>query len=299
VFTLADHLGIPFTPAYLMPITPTRALPGPLTPNAPAALNRASYLPVQQMLWQTSRAGDAAVRRRLGLGRPPIFGPFGALERRGIPTLYGFSAHVLPRPADWEAHHHVTGYWFLSAPDGWAPPDDLARFLEAGPPPVYIGFGSMGNRDPEATTRLALDALLRSKQRGVLASGWGGLNAADLPESVYMLKAAPHDWLFPRMAAVVHHGGAGTTAAGFRAGVPTIITPFFGDQPFWGARAAALGVGAAPIPRKRLTADQLAAAITRAVSDPTMRAKAAALGEQLRAEEGSARAAALIGALMR
>jgi sterol 3beta-glucosyltransferase len=251
------------------------------------------------MLWQTARAVDVQTRRALGLPRAPLFGPYRALSQANAPVLYGYSQHVLPRPADWDTNTHVTGYWFLDAPSDWAPPADLVAFLRAGPPPVYIGFGSMGSRNPEATTRLALDALARAGQRGVLASGWGGLSQADLPESVYMLKSAPHSWLFPHMAAVVHHGGAGTTAAGLRAGVPSAIVPFFGDQPFWGARVAALGVGPSPLPRKRLTAEGLAAAITQAACDDAMRARAAALGEKIRAEDGAARAAALITAFAR
>jgi UDP:flavonoid glycosyltransferase YjiC (YdhE family) len=213
-------------------------------------------------------------------------------------VLYGYSRHVLPRPDDWDDLNQVTGYWFLPSEAGWTPPADLVDFLSAGEPPVYIGFGSMGNRDPEATTRLTLEALTRSGRRGVLASGWGGMHAQDLPDTVYMLKSAPHSWLFPQMAAVVHHGGAGTTAAGLSAGIPSIIVPFFGDQPFWGGRVAMLGVGTAPIPRRRLTADKLAAAITQATADRAMQQRAAALGQRIRDEDGIGQAVALIGQRM-
>lgn len=295
-FSIAEKLDIPVIQAYVFPITPTRAFPSPLTPTLPFGnlLNRLSFLPMRQMLWHSARAGDVATRKELEMPRGSFFGPYGALARRQVPTLYGYSQHVLPPATDWDAHHHVTGYWFLEPAPDWVPPADLVAFLQAGAPPVYIGFGSMGNRNPEETTRLALKALALSGQRGVLASGWGGLSGSDLPDTVHMLKSVPHSWLFPQMAAVVHHGGAGTTAAGLQAGVPSIVIPFFGDQPFWGQRAAALGVGPVPTPKKRLTAEKLAQSITQAVSDAGMRQRAAALGEKIRAENGAARAASLI-----
>lgn len=296
VLSIAEKRNIPVIQAYVFPLTPTNAFPGPLTPTLPfgSVLNRLSFLPVRQMLWQTGRTGDVAVRKALGMPRASLLGPYRALQRKQVPILYGYSPQVLPRPSDWDALNHITGYWFLDPPADWEPPADLVDFLHAGPPPVYIGFGSMGNRNPEETTRLALKALSLSGQRGILASGWGGLSQTDLPDTVHMLKSVPHSWLFPRMASVVHHGGAGTTAAGLRAGVPSIIVPFFGDQPFWGQRVAKLGVGPAPLPKKRLTAEKLAHAITQSVSDIAMRQRAADLGNKIRAEDGVGQAAALI-----
>lgn len=163
---------------------------------------------------------------------------------------------------------------------------------------MYIGFGSMGSRNPLEAGHLAVDALERSGQRGVVASGWGGLTPATVPASVYLVSEVPHLWLFERMSAVVHHGGAGTTGAGLRAGIPSMIIPFMGDQPFWGKRIAELGVGPTPIPRKNLTSQRLAEAITRAVSDPVMRQRAYNLGQQIRAENGVGTAVALIEQMM-
>jgi sterol 3beta-glucosyltransferase len=162
----------------------------------------------------------------------------------------------------------------------------LLDFLDRGAPPVYIGFGSMGSRNPEQTADLVLQAISMTGQRAILQSGWGGLSKTDLPDTVFIVDSISHSWLFPRVAAVVHHGGAGTTAAGLRAGVPTIIIPFFGDQPFWGRRVAELGVGTDPIPRKQLTSKRLAAAIHRAVNDRSIIQQAADLGEKIRAEDG-------------
>jgi sterol 3beta-glucosyltransferase len=210
--------------------------------------------------------------------------------------LYAYSPVVLPTPADWDRSSVAAGYWFLDRPRSWEPSASLRAFLIAGPPPVYVGFGSMPSQDAARTTRIVLAALERTGQRGVLATGWGGLAAADLPPSVYLLAEAPHDWLFPQMAAVVHHGGAGTTAAALRAGVPTVICPFFGDQPFWGRRVATLGAGPPPIPQRRLTVDALSAAVRTAVSDPAIRERAAAVGAAIRAEDGVYNAIAAIEA---
>ena len=154
----------------------------------------------------------------------------------------------------------------------------------------------MAGRDPERLTRIVIGALQQAKVRGILATGWGGLSADDLPETIFKLEQAPHDWLFPQMAAVVHHGGAGTTAAGLRAGCPTVICPFFGDQPFWGQRVRELGVGSEPIPQKKLTIEKLAAAIQTVTTVPTIQQKAERIGKKLRQEEGVARAVALINA---
>jgi sterol 3beta-glucosyltransferase len=161
---------------------------------------------------------------------------------------------------------------------------------------VYVGFGSVGDASlAEQKTRLVIAALAQSGQRGVLATGWNALTKIDnLPDTVYMLDSAPHAWLFPRMAAVVHHGGAGTTAAGFRAGVPSIILPYGNDQFAWGLRAFELGVGSKPLSQKKLTAEALSAAITAALRPPVLSA-AAALGEKIRGERGAETAAAIIG----
>jgi UDP:flavonoid glycosyltransferase YjiC (YdhE family) len=208
--------------------------------------------------------------------------------------LYPYSPAVLPTPADWDASSVATGYWFLPRDGDWQPDPALVDFLASGPPPVYVGFGSMPSEDAAAKTQVVLDALAQAGQRGVVATGWGGLTLANAPRDVFALDAAPHDWLFPRMAAVVHHGGAGTTAAGLAAGAPTVICPFFGDQPFWGRRVAALGVGPAPIPQKKLTAARLAAALRTVAEDAAMRMRAQTLGEAIRSEDGVGRAVALL-----
>ena len=293
-FSVAERFNIPFMQAYLFPFTPTRSLASPLTPRIPKVFNRLSFHLMRQILWQSMRVADVTTRRELGLPAGSFWGPFRRLREQQVPALYGYSRHVLPVPSDWAAQHHVTGYWVLDPPAEWVAPPELVSFLQAGAPPIYVGFGSMGNRNPEATTQLVLKALELSGQRGILASGWGGLTQTDLPSNVFMLSSVPHSWLFPQVAAAVHHGGVGTTAASLRAGVPTIVVPFFADQPFWGQRVAELGVGPAPLPRRHLSAEKLAAAIDQAVTNAPMRQRAAELGELIRAENGVEQAVQLI-----
>ena len=296
---LAEKLDLPFVQAYYYPFTPTREFPNAVVPLPPVRLpawaNRLSHRLAQQMLWQNYRSADNLARRQiLNMAPASFWGPFASLERQKQTILYGYSPQVLPPPTDWGDFIHVTGYWFLEPPAGWEPPLDLLDFLQSGPPPVYIGFGSMGSSKPEETTDLIVQALARTGQRGVISSGWGGLRKEDLPDTVFMIGPIPFGWLFPRMAAVVHHGGAGTTSMGLWAGVPSIVTPFMGDQPFWAQRVYDLGVGPKPIPRRHLTIDRLAESIHVAVSDTTMREKAARLGERIRAENGIARAVEII-----
>ncbi|MNY07897.1 4'-demethylrebeccamycin synthase [compost metagenome] len=208
--------------------------------------------------------------------------------------LHAFSSHVVPVPKDWPPHARVTGYWFLGTDAGWTPPADLASFLARGPAPLYVGFGSMTAMDAQAKTAIVLDAIRASGQRALLSRGWGALEALDLPEGVMMIDQVPHEWLFPRVSAVVHHGGAGTTAAGLRAGRPTVVCPFFGDQPFWGHRLHVLGAAPQVLPQKQLTARRLAEAIVTATTDPLMRERAAALGALIRSEDGIASAVEIL-----
>jgi len=289
-YHIAEKLGIPVFISLALPLyTPTSAYPVPVIPPLPlgGGFNRFTY-------------------RLMGLATAPYMGVINefrttvlGLPKRGrfaselikpdgqpVPVLYAYSRHVLPVPSDYPPEVNVTGYWFLNQTPDWQPSAELARFLDAGKPPVYIGFGSMSGSKAEKRAEIVLAALAKTGQRGVLASGWGGMKASNLPENVFMLDQAPHDWLFPRMAAVVHHGGAGTTAAGLRAGKPTVIVPFLADQPFWGRVVAQAGIGPTPIPQNKLTVDNLANAISAAVNDGEMRRRAEAVGEKLRAEDG-------------
>src|SRR5215469_12664430 len=228
------------------PLTPTRAFPSFLMGRGidrGPRLDRLIWSLSEQVVWQLLRSDDRKLRRELGLRPLPFFGPLARQQCEEMPVYYTYSPAVLPRPADWPDRVQVTGYWFLDPPTGWQPPADLLHFLQAGPPPVSIGFGSMASRDAQASLHLVLKALELSGQRGVLLSGWAGLGKGrTLPENVFRAESLPHSWLFPRMAAVVHHGGAGTTGAGLGSGVPSVLTPLAADQPSWARQVYALGL---------------------------------------------------------
>ncbi len=296
-YSIAEKLDVPAILAVPLPLySPTRAFPSPILPFASlgGALNRASH-GLTVWLAAASMRGTLNGWRKEVLGLPSVRDEL-ELHGRPVLRLYPYSPSVIPAPADWDAFSIATGYWLLEQAAGWQPNPTLVRFLEAGPPPVYVGFGSMPAEDAAAKARIVLAALAATGQRGVLATGWGGMATTTVPDNVFVLDAVPHEWLFPRMAAVVHHGGAGTTGAGLRAGVPAVICPFFGDQPFWGRRVAALGVGPDPIPQKKLSVERLATALRAVTGDPAMRARAAALGGTIRAEDGISRAIVAIEA---
>jgi sterol 3beta-glucosyltransferase len=217
--------------------------------------------------------------------------PWRKLIAAGTAHLHLFSEHVAPRPGDWPACAEVTGYCFLDAADGWTPPPALEAFLAAGPPPVYVGFGSMTGMEPTRLASITRDALRAAGRLAIIGMGWGGLPEIAASEDLFVVDDVPHEWLFPRVAAVVHHGGAGTTAAALRAGRPSVVVPFFADQPYWGRRLADLGAAPAPIPKRALTAARLSVAITDAVSIPSLAERSAKLGEKIRSEEGAARTA--------
>ncbi len=297
--SIAEKLNLRLIQGHVMPVTPTRIFPSaflpPNMPNLGGTFNLMSSRLFLQMAWLGVRpVCNQARKKALDLPPTSFAEPIHSNRSKDFPRLYGFSPSVIPAPADWSAENHVTGYWFLDSTDDWTPPAALLNFLQDGPPPIYIGFGSMSSRNPQETADLVIEAIKKTKQRALLYSGWGGLHKENLPDSVLMIDSTPHDWLLPRVAAVVHHGGAGTTAAGLRAGVPSIVIPFLIDQPFWGKRVHDLGVGPAPIPRRKLTVDRLTQAIQVAVTDKDMRHRAANLGEKIQAEDGIANAVELI-----
>jgi UDP:flavonoid glycosyltransferase YjiC (YdhE family) len=299
---IAATLDLPLVQAYNVPLTSTSAFAGALAPRlsfGPASRRCAHWL-TRQAVWTASRSAGNRARMEV-VGRPsaPLLAPSGIAGLAPGPVLYGYSLAVLPRGPEWGDDVEVTGFWFADEPESFTPPSALAAFLDAGPKPVCIGFGSMSQRTPEATTRLVLDAVQQSGQRAVLLAGWGGLTATDLPSTVFAVDDVPHSWMYPRSAAVVHHGGAGTTAAALRAGVPAVVVPFQGDQPFWAERVRELGVGPAPIPRRRLSAERLAHALDVAVHNRAVAARASALGTRSRAEDGVGRAVAAIERIVR
>jgi sterol 3beta-glucosyltransferase len=295
---VAGELDVPEISAQVMPVfSNTADFPGVTFPDLPlgAVYRRLTHALTTQVFHLGGRLLYYWARRLYPYLPPLRRWPFSEGSGGSIPILYGFSRYVLPQPADWKAGRYVTGYWFLDPPEAWQPSVELSRFLDAGPPPVFIGFGSLIGLDARKLTGMVLDALKASRQRGVLGMGWGSLQLQDdLPKDVYLLDEAPYGWLFPRMAAVVHHGGSGTTGAGLRAGVPNVTIPFIADQPFWSRRVVRLGAGPKPIPARKLSAKALTEAILEAVGNDDMRLHAQSLGERIRGEEGVAQAVRII-----
>jgi UDP:flavonoid glycosyltransferase YjiC (YdhE family) len=288
---MAEKLGCPVILASPLPgFTPTAAFPSPLLPfRSLGPFNRTSHflatkgahLLFGKLLkhWRTSV---------LGLSRQST----GQTHSAG--TIYAYSKHAVPVPPDWGSDVLVSGYWFLDSGD-WTPPASLSAFLEAGEPPIFIGFGSMPGIDPQHMASVMTDALTQCGKRGLLATGGGALQAANLPEHVHALSQAPHDRVFPFVSAVIHHGGAGTTGAALRAGKPMTICPFFGDQPFWARRMAEIGVAPRSLDRRKLSVAAVAASIN-AMANATMRERANALGQRIRQEDGTTAAVRFIEA---
>jgi len=298
--SVAEREHLPVVWASLMPLAPSRFQESCLFPQWPrwlpgsSAYNLMTHVATGAGMWLLQRKELNRARRNV-LGLPPLSAN-GSTRSYLAPRLCldGYSPHVAPRPRDWSDHHHVTGYWFLDHEPDWKPPPGLIDFLAAGPPPICIGFGSMHNRDAVRVTEIAAQALKRSGQRGILLTGWEGMVEAPVSDRLYSVAEAPHDWLYPQTAGVIHHGGAGATAAGLRAGAPSLLVPFMADQPFWGRRVYALGVGPKPIPRHKLSVEKLADGIRCMVTDEVIRRRAANLGVLIRAEDGVARAAELL-----
>jgi sterol 3beta-glucosyltransferase len=301
-YHIAEKLGVPGVVSLPLPFfTPTREFPIPFIGHWPLG-GRANQLSYEfQRFTAIVYGGMLNDFRRKELHLPPIHRTATLLDDRAgqpLTILYAFSRHVRPIPADYPPNVHVTGYWFLDRPDDWQPSAALERFLADGPPPIYIGFGSMGfGKGADRRNRAIIDAIQRVGVRAVLATGWSDPAEIDLPDSVLLINNAPHDWLFPRMCAVVHHGGAGTTGAGLRAGRPTLICPFLGDQPFWGRQVRLLGAGPNPLPQRQITAARLADRLDQLLCTQKYRDSAGTLASLLRTEDGPARASAILDSI--
>ncbi|MFD8479550.1 glycosyltransferase [Kitasatospora sp. NPDC059673] len=294
---VAEALGAASAGVYLQPVEPTGEF-GPVVGGARSLGrwgNRAAGRAALGVVDRLHRDAVTELRARLGL--PPLSGP--AMRRRLVreqwPALHGFSTALVRRPADWRPGLEVVGNWWPA--DTGQLPDEVEEFLAAGPAPVFIGFGSMGAGQGERLGRLAVEALRAAGQRGVLQAGWAGLTAD--ADDVLTVGQLDHAALFPRMAAVVHHAGAGTAAATLRAGAPSVPVPVTADQPFWARRLTAIGAAVAPIPFDGLTAERLAAAIRRACAEPSHREHAAAAAARMAKEDGAGRVADLVAQLAR
>jgi sterol 3beta-glucosyltransferase len=293
---IADALHIPHVRCFLQPFTPTHEFPSPLLPftfSLGTKYNCMTYRIVQEIIWQSWRGIINRWRRNtLHLKPAPFF-----KHPDSSPMLYGFSPRIVSRPADYPGSHHIVGYWFLNSANDWSPSSNLQNFLSDGAPPVYIGFGSLKIDRPNETLALITRGLQANNLRAVLSVSHE-FSSASLPQNIFPIRDVPHDWLFPQMFTIVHHGGAGTTGASLRAGIPTIVIPLAVDQFFWGARVAALGVGPQPIPQRNLTEEKLSRALHQATHDAQIKSRAQNLAREISKEDGVERAVELIRAIL-
>lgn len=287
---IAEALGVPLHIFFTMPWTPTYEFPHPLARVPQSAGYWLSYIVVDLLIWWGIRGYINDFRKRkLKLAPIAYFSTYhGSISH--LPTGYMWSPHLVPKPTDWGPLVDVVGYCFLNLGSKYQPHDEFVQWIQKGSEPIYIGFGSMPLEDPKKTTDIVLEALKDTRQRGIIDRGWGGLgNLTEVPDSIFLIEECPHDWLFPQCSAVVHHGGAGTTATGLKSGCPTTIVPFFGDQFFWGDRVHQKELGPAPIPISQLSVESLSNAIN-FMLHPEVKSRAMELAKLIENEDGVAAA---------
>lgn len=280
-----------------VPVFPTRDFPLVTAAGDYAPwLNRLSWAPLR-----LSRTPYAALcnrwrRETLGLGNGPRLSAVGRHPGTHVTRLCAVSPSVVPTPRDWDRDTRMVGYWFLDESSDWQPGEALEAFLDGDEAPVYIGFGSMTVRDPGQLAAAVVGGIRQAGVRAIVATGWGGLGHIDARQDIHVIESAPHAALFARVSAVVHHGGAGTTAAGLCAGRPTLVCPQSVDQPFWGRRVWRLGCGPEPLPLRQVTAHSLAGRLRELVSRERFRTNAATLARSIDLEDGITEAVAIIEA---
>lgn len=293
--TLAREKNIPDIHVQTFPIfTPTGDYPNISLPNlGNRFLNRLTHIASLRITELTSSLGFEQVRRRAGLPKRKLYSPFKDYPPRlRTPILCAWSPSLIPPSSDWSPRVHVTGYYFFPIDDSYTPPNELKEFLELGNPPICVSFGSMVNKNAEKNDEIIREALKRTNNRGVILSGWGSAKHKSTNELLY-LESAPHDWLLPKCKMLIHHGGAGTTSAGLRAGIPQVVVPFTADQPFWGSRVHAIGVAPKPIRVNQLSVEKMVSAIAESESKLLLE-RAQFTGQEVRGEAGVMSAIILI-----
>lgn len=303
LFTLGAHafarrLGIPDISVQFFPMFfPASGYPQLAFPELPLGrlYNRLTHHFASALFCSSQRLMYPRVRRALPDAPPRLPWPFKASGGRlATPLLLAYSPALVPPEPDWGDHVLQTGFWFLDPPPAYQPPQELVEFLAAGTPPLCVGFGSMIHPNSGLLQRALLDGLRQVGVRAVILTGWDGWTAAEEGPDRLFLPAAPHDWLFPRCAAILHHAGAGTTAAALRSGRPNVLLPLAADQPFWARRIYACGASPAPLGARDLTAARVAAAVRLALESDSIQQHANALGEAIRREQGVEKAVEII-----
>lgn len=306
-YDVADARGLPAAGISMAPlIAPTSHFPNALMPagigmevgslRAIGALyNRTTHLAAGQLLWQPFRKAINRIRSELfSLPPHPFLGPLLRPDSNDRLQLYGWSGELLPEPPDWNEKRRITGYWFLNSAEDWEPPEALAEFLESGPPPVCMGFGSSYIENAPRIADVFAETLAGMGQRGILLGGWGALRGENPYSNILEIEEAPYDWLLPRTRGFVHHGSSGATHAALRAKIPSVTVPSYGDQLLWGHLLSRARVSPKPIHRRKLSADHLARAVSKIIVDPRLKDNAARLGEKVGKENGVEKAVDLI-----
>ncbi|QTL47801.1 glycosyltransferase [Priestia aryabhattai] len=295
----AKEMNIPSILASPFPMTPTKDYPALIFYDRPRFGKIYNKLTHHIFEWGFWKVVSGPLKKywvqQHGEGPNDFSCPYPKQRTAANPTIISSSPTVFPVSKDWPKHVHCYGNWFMESDHSYQPEEKLAEFLEAGEPPVYVGFGSVGDKkNADETTALVIKALKLAGKRGIINTGGIGMShAEEMTDDILFIKGVPHEWLFPKMSAVVHHGGAGTTAAGLRAGVPSVIVPYGNDQFAWGRKIHELGIGSKAIPRKELTAEKLSAAISYTQMNE-IRSKAKEVGKQIPAEKGAEKAALVI-----
>nr|WP_321400740.1 glycosyltransferase [uncultured Desulfobacter sp.] len=289
----AKQTGTKAFPICLQPLGRTNVFPSPVISSnihVPKMLNAASYRLVETCMTLFLNNSDQLK------GKASFQEFFQEVYSENIPVLHGFSASILPKPSDWSDNMHITGYWFMDPPQDWVPPESLQAFLSQGPAPVCVGFGSMNDPDIDSIIKTTVQGIRQAGHRVILLTGWSEtpFNDETAGPDLYVAKSIPHSWLFPRVSAVVHHGGAGTTGAAIRAGIPSIIIPFFFDQGFWADRLEKLEVGPPRLSKKMLSQQTMSTAINKTLNNKIMHKKLCELSRKLNKENGVENAVSLL-----
>ncbi|PZF82419.1 glycosyltransferase [Jiangella anatolica] len=296
---VAEFLGVPSVLMCPQPYwVPTEAFPDPsFRWRPPRQFNRATYVSSRAIWWLFSGSSTQWRRERLGLRSRPG-GRFRQVDGSPTTVLHPFSSRLLPPTTSYPPWVHTTGFWSQPAAGTWVPPASLAAFLATGPPPVYVGFASTVTSDPHRLARLVREAVRLARVRAVVVGGWSGMAAADLGDDIAFVDTVPFGWLFPQMAAIVHHGGLGTTGEAMMAARPQVVCPSLPDQRFNAQRLCELGVAAPTSRLREVTAEQLALAIRRAAHDGRLAARAEQLGREISGEDGAVEAVRIVEAIV-
>jgi len=289
-YDIAEKRGIPAFLAHPTPvIVPTRLFANPALPLTFSSgfLNELTYSVNRLMVSSFLSIINKWRKETLTLdSKRTLMTNDRILNGQPVPVLYGCSPQVVPYDPAWKPYVCMSGFWFLEQESEWEPSPELRRFMKNGPPPIAVSFSSMPLDNPRRIWKMLEEALNISGQRGIILAGSSGMSEKHHSPHVFTVDSVPHDWLFPQTCGVIHHGGAGTTAAALKAGKPMIISPFTGDQPFWARRMKELGVATEPLTEKEMSVERLVHRIRELTGNPSLHHRADEMAAHLRDEKG-------------